>query len=228
MSKRVTNDRSDYSDPTDGSDFGEVKKKTIKVGSDYQAKMPDRLSKYGDDLPYLNVDKLLWYPHNTTDAVIDDYLCDFHQIFHGTNKHVRDYENALFLLLQCGFNTKEALRRFVLNDQRAIMKPWSEEEFKNFENGIRKFNKNFRLIQQSRVPTRKVGELVHFYYFWKKTERHDIVFANKKRLEKKKYAFQPGITFYENEENSILNQKTNKVLNHLINSDIKWLRRKAT
>jgi len=203
-----------------------MKKKTIMVGSDYQAKMLDRLSKYGDDPPYLYVDKLVWDPNNTNDAVIADYLHRIHQISHSTNmlpkgNHVRDDENALFLLLQCGFNTEEALRRFSLNDQKfgrsAMMKPWSEEECKNFENGICCFNKNFRLIRQHRVPTRTVGELVHFYYLWKKTERHDV-FANKKRLEKKKYALQPGITFYEDGENSVLNQKTNQVRNYLIYS----------
>lgn len=43
------------------------------------------------------------------------------------------------------------------------------------------------------MRTRSVGELVQFYYLWKKTERHDI-FANKARLEKKKYTLHPGIT----------------------------------
>ncbi|XP_008184500.1 mesoderm induction early response protein 1-like [Acyrthosiphon pisum] len=234
MSKRVTNNRADYSDPTDGSDFDKVKKKSIMVGSDYQAKIPDGLSKYGDYPPYLNVDKLLWDPHNTSNAVIADYHHRIRQISHGANmlpksKHVRDDENALFLLLQCGSNIEEAVRRLSLNDQmfgrRAKM--WSEEECKNFENGIRRFNKNFRLIQQRRVPTRTVGELVHFYYLWKKTERHDV-FANKKRLVKKKYALQPGITFYEDGENSVLNQKTNQVGNCLIYSDPKRLKQMAT
>jgi len=237
MSKRVKKDRPDYSDPTDGNDFDKVKKKTIMVGTDYQAKIPDGLSKYGDDPPYLNVDKLLWDPHNTTDAVITDYFHHIRQISHGINmlpnsKHVRDDEKALFLLLQCGFNTEEALHRALLNDQtfdqKAMMKKmWSEEECKHFENGIRCFNKNFRLIQQRRVTTRTVSELVHFYYLWKKTERHDV-FANKKRLEKKKYALQPGITFYEDGENSVLNKNTNQVGNCLIYSDQKRLQRMAT
>lgn len=238
MSKRVANDRPDYSDPTDdsdGSDFEEVKKKTIMVGSDYQAQIPDGLSKYGDDPPYQNVDKLLWDPHSTTDAIIADYLHNIHQISHGVNillkgKHIRDDENALFLLLQCGFNTEEALRRITLNDQmfgRRAMMVWSEEECKNFENGIRCFNKNFYLIQQHRVTTRTVGELVHFYYLWKKTERHDV-FASKERLEKKKYALQPGITFYEDGENSVINQKTNQVGNCLIYCDPKRLQRMET
>ena len=42
-----------------------------------------------------------------------------------------------------------------------------------------------------KVRTRSVGELVQFYYLWKKTERHDV-FANSTRLEKKKYTLHPG------------------------------------
>ena len=45
------------------------------------------------------------------------------------------------------------------------------------------------------VRTRSVGELVQFYYLWKKTERHDVL-ANRARLEKKKYALHPGTTDY--------------------------------
>lgn len=52
-------------------------------------------------------------------------------------------------------------------------------------------NKLYCLFIQ--VRTRSVGELVQFYYLWKKSERHDI-FANKTRLEKKKYALHPGLT----------------------------------
>lgn len=43
------------------------------------------------------------------------------------------------------------------------------------------------------MRTRSVGELVQFYYLWKKSERHDI-FANKNKLEKKKYTLHPGLT----------------------------------
>lgn len=73
------------------------------------------------------------------------------------------------------------------------MSLWSEEECRNFETGLRLYGKDFYLIQQNKVRTRSVGELVQFYYLWKKTERHDV-FANKNRLEKKKYALHPGVT----------------------------------
>lgn len=83
---------------------------------------------------------------------------------------------------------------------------WSEEECRNFESGMRVYGKDFYAIQQSKVRTRRVSELVQFYYLWKKTERHDI-FANKTRLEKKKYNLHPGLTdfmdrFVEEQENN--------------------------
>lgn len=111
--------------------------------------------------------------------------------------HTRDDEQALYLLLQCGYNTDEALRRAgmqsVPNPDTTAM--WSEEECKNFESGLRMYGKNFYQIHQNKVKTRGVGEIVQFYYLWKKTERHDV-FANKARLEKKKYSLHPGITDY--------------------------------
>ncbi|KAH3735056.1 hypothetical protein DPMN_041517 [Dreissena polymorpha] len=75
------------------------------------------------------------------------------------------------------------------------MSLWSEEECSNFETGLRFYGKDFYMIHQNKVKTRSVGELVQFYYLWKKTERHDI-FANKTRLEKRRYLLHPGVTDY--------------------------------
>lgn len=113
--------------------------------------------------------------------------------------HLRDDEQTLYLLLQCGHNVEEALRRRRINAVSSVavneMSQWSEEECRNFENGLRIYGKDFHTIQQLKVKTRSVGELVQFYYLWKKTERHDV-FANKARLEKKKYSLHPGLTDY--------------------------------
>ena len=57
-------------------------------------------------------------------------------------------------------------------------------------NGRRTLNLKICVLQ---VISRSVGEIVQFYYLWKKTERHDA-FACQTRLTKKKYAFHPGIT----------------------------------
>ncbi|XP_055316853.1 mesoderm induction early response protein 1 isoform X2 [Sitodiplosis mosellana] len=222
-------------------------KKKIMVGSEYQAQIPEGLCRYDDALPYENEDKLVWDPSQLQECDIESYLqkASIPVIVGSPSSnspasptsqslqpkpltlpnglHLRDDEGSLFLLLQCGHNTEEALRRRRLNatiPQTAVavaatasnQSPsientlWSEEECRNFESGLRVYGKDFHAIQQSKVRTRSVSELVQFYYLWKKTERHDI-FANKARLEKKKYNLHPGLTdymdrFLEEQENN--------------------------
>lgn len=118
--------------------------------------------------------------------------------------HVRDDERALWLLRQCGFSVEEALRRQKMSGAQggagtgflngdAEMTPWSEEECRSFEAGLRLHGKDFVAIRANKVSTRSIKELVNFYYLWKKTERHDV-FTSRTRLEKKKYALHPGTT----------------------------------
>lgn len=195
-------DEEDYDYSPDEEEW----RKTIMVGSDYQAGIPEGLCKYDDALPYENEDKLLWNPSSLSEQDVEDFLVKAQEPLVNnaqgvnaipTGTHTRDDEQALYLLLQCGYNVEEALRRRRMNvvPPTDTMSLWSEEECRNFENGLRSYGKDFHLIQQNKVRTRSVGELVQFYYLWKKTERHDI-FANKARLEKKKYTLHPGITDY--------------------------------
>ena len=195
-------------------------KKTIMIGPSYQASVPLGLSAYGDTLPYgesrillvqkleikknqiaENEDKLLWNPENLGTDEVEDYLTKSQESVQSSTgvgslplgAHVRDDEQALFMLLQCNFNKDEALRRKRMNAVPAAetMSLWSEEECRAFELGLRLYGKDFHMIQNQKVRTRSVGELVQFYYLWKKTERHDV-FANTTRLEKKKYILHPG------------------------------------
>lgn len=194
--------------------------KTIMVGSDFQAQVPEGLCHYDDALPYENDDKLIWDPNILESEVVVDYLTKAASInmpFLPMGTHLRDNEQALYLLQQCGHNVEEALRRLKMNVgmHNDEMSPWSEEECRNFEAGVRAFGKNFYLTQQNKVRTRSVGELVQFYYLWKKSERHDI-FANKVRLEKKKYALHPGVTdfmdrFLEEHENHVRDRSVSPV-----------------
>jgi len=189
----------------EGKDFSW--KKTIMIGPSYQASVPAGLCDYDDTLPYENEDKLLWDPTRLSEEVAKEYLAKsaetlgsnlalgVHSIPNGN--HIRDDEQALFLLLQCGFSIEEALRRKRMNavPPADTMSLWSEEECRAFETGLRVYGKNFYNIQNQKVGTRAVGELVQFYYLWKKTERHDV-FANSFRIEKKKYTLHPGTTDY--------------------------------
>ncbi|XP_050668749.1 mesoderm induction early response protein 1 [Leptidea sinapis] len=198
-SRPPSEEEEDYDYSPDEDDW----KKTIMVGSDYQAGIPEGLCSYDDALPYENEDKLLWNPDILDEKVTEEYMRKICAMNSETGidavprgKQLRDDEEALFLLQQCGHNVDEALRRRRITSQTpAHANVWSEEECRNFENGIKMHGKDFHLIRQQKVRTRSVGELVQFYYIWKKTERHDI-FANKTRLEKKKYTLHPGHTDY--------------------------------
>ena len=65
---------------------------------------------------------------------------------------------ALFILLQCGHNVEEALRRHRMQIAPPMdeMSLWSEEECRNFESGLRTYGKNFHLIQQNKVFENKI------------------------------------------------------------------------
>lgn len=199
-----------------GPAYARVPHQTIQVGSEYQATIPVGLCKYDDAPAYENEDRLLWDPAKLSDSDVEEYLTTAQEptanAMGGINSiplgsHTRDDEQALYLLLQCGHNIEEALRRRRMNPTIPTkMSLWSEEECRSFESGLRLYGKDFHLIQLHKVRTRSVGELVHFYYLWKKTERHDI-FASKVRLEKKKYSLHPGTTdymdrFLDEQENS--------------------------
>jgi len=182
-------------------------KKTIMIGPTYQASVPGGLDNYDDTPPYENEDKLLWDPSRLTEESCKEYLAKSSECLGAsgamgvngipTGSNIRDDEQALLLLLQCGYNVEEALRRRRMNavPPADTMSLWSEEECKAFETGLRVYGKDFHSIQNQKVGTRSVGELVQFYYLWKKTERHDV-FANSFRIEKKKYTLHPGTTDY--------------------------------
>ncbi|KAJ8969366.1 hypothetical protein NQ317_004638 [Molorchus minor] len=198
LRSKVNEEEDDVYSYNPDDDHNRMVLKTIMVGSDFQALVPEGLCHYDDALPYENDDKLIWDPYVIDGAAVEEYLikaaANSRPVIPMGN-HLRDNEQALYLLQQCGHNVEEALRRLRMNVAlyNENMSPWSEEECRNFEAGVRMFGKNFYLTQQNKVRTRSVGELVQFYYLWKKSERHDV-FANKLRLEKKKYTLHPGVT----------------------------------
>lgn len=128
------------------------------VGSDYQAVIPEGLCHYDDALPYENEDKLLWDPKPIEIAFVEDFLqkANLNKSPIPMGVQLRDDEQALYLLQQCGHNMEEALRRIRINvlPSADSMSLWSEEECRNFESGIRCYGKNFHLIQQNKVSAR--------------------------------------------------------------------------
>ncbi|XP_072129971.1 mesoderm induction early response protein 1-like isoform X5 [Mobula birostris] len=153
-------------------------KKEIMVGSQYQADVPIGFYKYKEnEKVYENEDQLLWNPDFLPENKVVEFLCDASKRT-GEEKgldaipegsHIKDNEQALYELVKCNFDTDEALRRLRFNVKaaREELSIWSEEECRNFEQGLKAYGKDFHLIQ-----------------------------ANKTRFGKKKYNLHPGVTDY--------------------------------
>lgn len=167
-------------------------KKDVQIGDDFQAEVDEGISHYTNGERDDDGDKLLWKPDVVTPSQLQTFLEFAYKLDDmNTQTPERDDEQVLFTLLQTR-NVDSALRR---RHQQARKGPdvslWSEEECQNFEQGLRVFGKDFRLIQRNKVKTRTVGEIVQFYYLWKKTERHDA-FVMQTKFGRKKYTL-PGI-----------------------------------
>ncbi|XP_030015463.1 LOW QUALITY PROTEIN: mesoderm induction early response protein 1b [Sphaeramia orbicularis] len=200
------NDAEEESDEDEDYVPSEDWKKEIMVGSMYQAETPVGLCKYKDnEKVYENDDQLLWNPECLPEGKVVEFLTEASRRT-GEEKgvdaipegsHIKDNEQALYELVKCEFDTEEALRRLRFNVKaaREELSVWTEEECRNFEQGLKVYGKDFHLIQANKVRTRSVGECVAFYYMWKKSERYDF-FAQQTRLGKRKYNLHPGVTDY--------------------------------
>ncbi|NWH70619.1 MIER1 protein, partial [Piaya cayana] len=180
-------------------------KKEIMVGSMFQAEIPAGICKYKEnEKVYENVDQLLWNPDFLPEDKVIEFLNEASRRT-GDEKgldaipegsHIKDNEQALYELVKCNFDTEESLRRLKFNVKaaREELSVWTEEECRNFEQGLKVYGKDFHVIQANKVRTRSVGECVAFYYMWKKSERYDF-FAQQTRFGKKKYNLHPGLDF---------------------------------
>ncbi|OXB66623.1 hypothetical protein ASZ78_013882 [Callipepla squamata] len=181
-------------------------KKEIMVGSMFQAEIPAGVCRYKEnEKVYENDDQLLWNPDVLPEDKVIEFLNEASRRT-GDEKgldaipegsHIKDNEQALYELVKCNFDTEESLRRLRFNVKaaREELSVWTEEECRNFEQGLKVYGKDFHVIQANKVRTRSVGECVAFYYMWKKSERYDF-FAQQTRFGKKKYNLHPGVTDY--------------------------------
>ncbi|XP_034039240.1 mesoderm induction early response protein 1b isoform X2 [Thalassophryne amazonica] len=173
------NDAEDESDEDEDYVPSEDWKKEIMVGSMYQAEIPVGLSKYKDnDKVYENDDQLLWNPECLCEDKVVEFLTEASRrtgeetgvdaVPEGS--HIKDNEQALYELVKCDFDTEEALRRLRFNVKaaREELAVWTEEECRNFEQGLKVYGKDFHLIQGNKQT----------------------------RLGKRKYNLHPGVTDY--------------------------------
>uniref|UniRef100_A0A0K0E9L5 SANT domain-containing protein n=1 Tax=Strongyloides stercoralis TaxID=6248 RepID=A0A0K0E9L5_STRER len=163
----------------------------LQIGERYQAVVPKynsnkssrkRKASSSENSWYEYRGPKLWTPTNRiTDTEMNEYIKEATKLLNG-DKTYRE-EDLLYLLLKSNYETKLALSLIPSALEHVqlpvktipptgISKPFTECEINTFETAIRIYGKNFFSIQANTMHNRTVGELVQFYYFWKKTDRY--------------------------------------------------------
>nr|CAB3263837.1 mesoderm induction early response protein 1 [Phallusia mammillata] len=201
-------------------------KKAPRVGENFQVDIIPDVEEQNPDYDD-STDKLVWDPTTISPDKVETYLTavsmassdDQNPLLIPTGQHLRDNEDALFLLTQCGNDTNEAIERFKWRPRSLAseMHVWSEDECRQFELGLSLYGKDFHAIHHNKVKTKAIGDIVKFYYIWKKTERYDN-FNAKTRLGKKNI-LHPGVTDYmerllDETEQPTSSQQNSVQLNH--------------
>ncbi|XP_078485634.1 mesoderm induction early response protein 1 [Ciona intestinalis] len=174
-------------------------RKDPRVGDEFQVMIP-QCNNQGPDYN-IDSDLLVWDPIKINQTKVESYLKEISDISTTgglpNGCHLRDNEDALFLLTQCNNDTEEAIRQFRWKPRplSSELQTWSEEECRLFEHGLSLYGKDFHNIHHNKVRTKSIGEIVKFYYIWKKSEHYDK-FNAKTRLGKKKDTLHPGVTDY--------------------------------
>ncbi|CAP31931.1 Protein CBG13072 [Caenorhabditis briggsae] len=184
------NSQSGYEDDDDDYAPPDPWKRTIRVDPVlFQADVPDIGKSQATDAR--EDDVVLWVSDNTnppSDEVLNSYLKDIVELRKTHDQSVppagcesRDDEDALCALYRNNFDTEKAKESFPfphINAPFRTVRPdalgFSEEESKIFEESLQMYGKDFALIGKMRMPYRKVGELIEYYYQWKLTPSYRV------------------------------------------------------
>jgi len=136
----------------------------IREGSSYQANIPPL-----DPIPLATDHEsiLFWRP---TTSINDDDLIDY--IDFARRKHRMNEEQALAILQICKY--KISTSKLLMQQYTPEIDEWTVEEKCLFEQAYKFYGKMFARIRQM-LPDKSVGDLVRYYYLWKKTRLHKSV-----------------------------------------------------
>eukprot|EP00064_Thunnus_orientalis_P003800 superscaffoldBa00000325_g3811 len=134
----------------------------IRVGSKYQAEIPDKLAEgESDNRIQEKLETKVWDPNNQLkDPQIDQFL-----VFHAMDtlqKNNYDLAKAMSTLVPQGGPV-------LCRDE---MEEWSASEAMLFEEALEKYGKDFNDIRQDFLPWKSLASVVQFYYMWKTTDRY--------------------------------------------------------
>ncbi|KAA0707074.1 Arginine-glutamic acid dipeptide repeats protein [Triplophysa tibetana] len=156
----------------------------IRVGPSHQAKLPElqpfpspggQTVTENEELvwmPGVNDCDLLMYLRAARSMAAFAGMCDGGSTEDGCLAASRDDTtlNALNTLHESNYDAGKALQRLVKKPvPKLIEKCWSDDEVKRFIKGLRQYGKNFFRIRKELLPNKETGELITFYYYWKKT-----------------------------------------------------------
>ncbi|VDP22201.1 unnamed protein product [Soboliphyme baturini] len=167
-----------------------------------------------------NEPKLMWKCDVLNEQKVVKFLIEYYQILYPRSPKLssssrllyRDDEYALYLLHKSGYKKRVAVsylkqqlatpKRGHTEDSDLVAvrqaccptgKSWPVKDVEAFEEGIKEFGKDFYKIQRKFLIHRTVGQLVTFYYAWKKSERHDSL-VQTVHYEKRNFRLHPKAT----------------------------------
>ncbi|XP_040409817.1 REST corepressor 3 isoform X5 [Cygnus olor] len=147
--------------PSEPESAGDAHDVGMRVGAEYQARIPDfepGATKYTDKD---NGGMLVWSPyHSIPDAKLDEYIAI------AKEKHGYNVEQALGMLFWHKHNIEKSLAD--LPNFTPFPDEWTVEDKVLFEQAFSFHGKSFHRIQQM-LPDKTIASLVKYYYSWKKT-----------------------------------------------------------
>ena len=122
-------------------------------------------------------------PPDRGEAIIDEYMAKAKTI--APSLGLQDYstnflDKALELLVANNYHIDKALQQLRhVNKRKDLKEPdFSKEEIRRFEDGVKKYGSELRLVSKQVGKTQKHGEVVRFYYMWKKTSEGKRIWGN--------------------------------------------------
>ncbi|TRY55355.1 hypothetical protein DNTS_020902 [Danionella cerebrum] len=170
----------------------------IRVGSKYQADIPDKLTEdEPDNRMQEKLETKVWDPNNQLkDPQIDQFLVvaravgtfaralDCSSSIRQPSLHMsaaaasRDITlfHAMDTLQKNGYDLAKAMSTLVPQGGPVLcrdeMEEWSASEAMLFEEALEKYGKDFNDIRQDFLPWKSLASVVQFYYMWKTTDRY--------------------------------------------------------
>uniref|UniRef100_A0A8C7TGC6 Metastasis associated 1 family, member 2 n=1 Tax=Oncorhynchus mykiss TaxID=8022 RepID=A0A8C7TGC6_ONCMY len=170
----------------------------IRVGSKYQAEIPDKLAEGEEDTRIQEkLEVKVWHPDNQLkDPQIDQFLVvaravgtfaralDCSSSIRQPSLHMsaaaasRDITlfHAMDTLQKNDYDLAKAMSTLVPQGGPVLcrdeMEEWSASEAMLFEEALEKYGKDFNDIRQDFLPWKSLASVVQFYYMWKTTDRY--------------------------------------------------------